>query len=43
MLILLSPAKSLDYDTAPTTDKHTLPQFAKEAAALIEVLRPYTP
>lgn len=43
MLILLSPAKSLDYDTAPTTDKHTLPQFTKEAAALIEVLRPYTP
>src|SRR3989344_624846 len=43
MLILLSPAKSLDYDTAPTTDRHTLPQFAAESAALIEVLRPYTP
>jgi cytoplasmic iron level regulating protein YaaA (DUF328/UPF0246 family) len=43
MLILLSPAKSLDYDTAPTTDKHTLPQFAQESAALIDVLKPYTP
>lgn len=43
MLILLSPAKSLDYDTAPTTDKHTLPQFVDESAALIEVLKPYTP
>ncbi len=43
MLILLSPAKSLDYETPPTTDTHTLPQFAKESAALIEVLRPYTP
>lgn len=43
MLILLSPAKSLDYDSAPTTDQHTLPQFAKEAAALIEVLKPYSP
>jgi len=43
MLILLSPAKSLDYDTAPTTDHHTLPQFTSESAALIEVLRPYTP
>ncbi len=43
MLILLSPAKSLDYDTAPTTDRHTLPQFTDESAALIEVLRPYTP
>lgn len=43
MLILLSPAKSLDYDTPATTDRHTLPQFTDESAALIEVLKPYTP
>lgn len=43
MLILLSPAKSLDYDTPPTTERHTLPQFTDESAALIEVLRPLTP
>jgi len=43
MLILLSPAKSLDYETPPTTDKHTLPQFVDDSAALIDVLRPYTP
>ena len=43
MLILLSPAKSLDYETPPTTDRHTLPQFVGESAALIEVLKPYTP
>jgi len=43
MLILLSPAKSLDFETPPTTDRHTLPAFAQESAALIEVLRPYTP
>ena len=43
MLILLSPAKSLDYETPPTTDTHTLPQFVAESAALIEVLKPYTP
>lgn len=43
MLILLSPAKSLDFEAAPTTDKHTLPQFVKESAELIEVLKPYTP
>jgi cytoplasmic iron level regulating protein YaaA (DUF328/UPF0246 family) len=43
MLILLSPAKSLDYDTPAVTKKHTLPQFIDESAALIEVLRPYTP
>ena len=43
MLILLSPAKSLDFETAPTTDQHTLPVFAKEAAQLIDLLRPHTP
>ncbi len=43
MLILLSPAKSLDYDTSAHTKKHTLPQFTDESAALIEVLRPYSP
>jgi cytoplasmic iron level regulating protein YaaA (DUF328/UPF0246 family) len=43
MLILLSPAKSLDYDSPPTTDKHTLPQFIDHSAKLIDVLRPYTP
>ena len=43
MIILLSPAKSLDYDTPASTAKHTLPQFLDESAALIDVLRPYTP
>jgi uncharacterized protein len=43
MLMLLSPAKSLDFETAPTTDEHTLPQFIDESAALIDVLKPYTP
>ena len=43
MLILLSPAKSLDYETPAHIKKHTLPQFVDESAALIEVLRPYTP
>lgn len=43
MLILLSPAKSLDYETPPVTDRHTVPEFVREASALIEVLRPYTP
>ena len=43
MLILLSPAKSLDYETPPVVSRHTLPQFAEESAALIEVIKPYTP
>lgn len=42
MLFLLSPAKSLDYDT-PTDVPSTAPAFVDEAAALIEQLRPCTP
>jgi uncharacterized protein len=44
MLFLLSPAKSLDYDTpAPPELPHTLPQFPKQSAQLIEILREYSP
>lgn len=39
MLIVLSPAKSLDYDTPPTTDKHTLPIFINESAKLVADLK----
>ena len=40
MLFLLSPAKSLDYDTPlPEGLPHTTPQFVAQSAALIEVLR----
>lgn len=43
MLIVLSPAKSLDYDAPATLADHTLPQFARQSAELIELLRPKTP
>ena len=43
MLIVLSPAKSLDYDTPATVADHTLPQFISQSAELIEVLKPKTP
>ena len=44
MLFLLSPAKSLDYDTpAPPELAHTLPQFPKESTALIALLREKNP
>ncbi|MBP0599652.1 peroxide stress protein YaaA [Herbaspirillum sp. LeCh32-8] len=43
MLIVLSPAKSLDYDTAPTTDVHTTPSFIPRSAELIEVLKALSP
>ncbi len=44
MLFLLSPAKSLDYETpAPPELPHTLPQFTKQSAQLIELLRQFSP
>ncbi|MFN7667854.1 MAG: peroxide stress protein YaaA, partial [Burkholderiales bacterium] len=39
MLILLSPAKSLDYETPATTPEATSPIFIQEAKQLIEQLR----
>src|SRR5450830_204508 len=43
MLIVLSPAKSLDYDTPPVTDLHTTPDFIARSAELIEVLKHKAP
>jgi uncharacterized protein len=46
MLFLLSPAKSLDYESpvpAGVLKQATEPAFMKRAAELIEVLRPLTP
>ncbi len=43
MLIVLSPAKSLDLESPRTIRKHTLPDFIPRAAELIEVLRTYSP
>ena len=44
MLFLLSPAKSLDYDTPlPPELPHTLPQFVSDSAQLIDVLKEKSP
>lgn len=43
MLFLLSPAKSLDYQSPLPALPHTVPAFAAEAARLIEVLRRQSP
>ncbi|MDB5773327.1 MAG: yaaA [Burkholderia sp.] len=43
MLIVLSPAKTLDYDTPASTDVHTRPDFVKHSAELIDVLRELSP
>jgi len=44
MLLLLSPAKALDYETPlPAGLGHTLPAFMHESARLIDVLRSLSP
>lgn len=39
MLVLLSPAKSLDYDSPLPTGQHTLPRLLDESAILVDQLR----
>lgn len=43
MLFLISPAKSLDYDTPPHVASHTKPLFTQQSAELIEVLKTRSP
>ena len=43
MIIVLSPAKSLDYDTPTHIDQHSLPEFVEHSAELVESLRGMTP
>ncbi|MFJ3148683.1 peroxide stress protein YaaA [Pseudomonas hunanensis] len=43
MLTVISPAKTLDYDTPPVTERFTLPQYLDESQALIQQLRELSP
>ena len=43
MLTVISPAKTLDYDTPPVTPRHTLPQYLDDSQVLIEQLRRLSP
>jgi uncharacterized protein len=43
MLFLLSPAKSLDYDTPAGDVPHTQPQFVAQSAELIDILKQKSP
>jgi len=43
MLMVISPAKTLDYETAPVTPRFTQPQHLDSAQALIALLRELTP
>src|SRR5690554_789822 len=43
MLMVISPAKTLDYETAPVTARHTLPRYLDHSLELIKVLRDKSP
>ncbi|MDI6005254.1 peroxide stress protein YaaA [Cobetia marina] len=43
MLSVISPAKSLDFDSAPVTSRHTQPDFLDQAQPLIDILREQSP
>lgn len=43
MLMVLSPAKTLDYESPLATEAHTLPDFIPRSAELISVLREMSP
>ena len=43
MLSVISPAKSLDFDSAPVTSRHSQPDFLEQAQPLIDILREQSP
>jgi cytoplasmic iron level regulating protein YaaA (DUF328/UPF0246 family) len=43
MLLVISPAKTLDYETPPTTTRYTQPEYLDDAQKLIGILREYSP
>ena len=43
MLAILSPAKTLDFDSPLVTDQHSVPEFTKDSAALVKTLRKLEP
>src|SRR5690349_14910212 len=43
MIIVISPAKTLDFETPPITSEHTQPGFLDESAELIDELRKLEP
>lgn len=43
MILVISPAKALDYETPVAISTHTQPDFLDDSAALIDVLREKTP
>jgi len=43
MLIVLSPAKSLDFTTPPSTSSYTIPEYLDDSQILIEQLKKFSP
>ena len=43
MLMLISPAKTLDYETPPTTGNHSIPDYLDKSSELISVVRKKSP
>ncbi|MDY7218894.1 peroxide stress protein YaaA [Denitrificimonas sp. JX-1] len=43
MLMVISPAKTLDYTSPLTTKEYSQPRFLEQSAQLIEILRQYSP
>lgn len=43
MLIVVSPAKNLDYETPPVIEQYSQPELLDHASELIEVCKPLTP
>lgn len=43
MLMVISPAKTLDYESAPVTARFTLPEFLDHSQELVAQLRDFTP
>ncbi len=43
MLMVISPAKTLDYETTPATSRHTLPRHLEHSQELINILQDKSP
>ena len=43
MITVISPAKNLDYETPPATDKFTQPELLEHSEELMKVCRELTP
>jgi len=43
MITVISPAKTLDFETAPVTDKSSSPEHLKQSKELVEIMRDKSP